>query len=73
MSRKRQEAELRTRIAKHLSGRVRPPGATTLTSTVSTFRYGISGNRLVFLIGIIIFVDGPVSGDTHDNDTKTLT
>ena len=31
-SRKRQEAELRTRIAKHLSGRVRPPGATTLTS-----------------------------------------
>ena len=29
-SRKRQEAELRTRIAKHLSGRVRPLGASTL-------------------------------------------
>ena len=28
--RKRQEAELRTRIAKHLSGRVRPLGASTL-------------------------------------------
>ena len=26
-SRKHQEAELRTRMAKHLSGRVRPPGA----------------------------------------------
>ena len=30
-SRKRQEAELRTRIAKHLSGRVRLPGADTYT------------------------------------------
>ena len=30
-SRKRQEAELRTRIAKHLSGRVRPPGASKPT------------------------------------------
>ena len=30
-SRKRQEAELRTRIAKHLSGRVRPPDASKPT------------------------------------------
>ena len=30
-SRKHQEAELRTRIAKHLSGRVRLPGADTYT------------------------------------------
>ena len=47
-SRKRQEAELRTRIAKHLSGRVRPPGATMLTSN----RFDISLRHIRKSVGI---------------------